>query len=410
MSEQPKASHLHRTLSAPKLWALMVGMVISGQYFGWSYGIAAVSHLSSFFAAVFFVIVFYVGLTLSCAELSGFIPSSGGPSAYAQRAFGSCAAMLAGFACLLEFFCAVPAIALSLGSYVHMIIPYVSPKLVAVLAILLVLLINAAKVERMALIELVATVFALVGLLVYYGFGIHAIAHLSTIHFSWVLDFKQAAAAVPFAIWLFLAIEGGVMTAEEMKNPRQTLLRGFVAALLTLVLCTVLTVAITAVLAGRMAATTDAPLLQTLQQLHLPGASSAACVVAVLGLFGLFASLNGITLAYSRQVYALSRAGYLPKALSRLSRNEVPWLALVLPGLLVLVIALSSKIAQMLVALSVLGAMVVYLFVFASLFKLRIVAKQAVRGFKVNLALALVAAALACVFVVLIVRFVVFSA
>ncbi|MEX5538957.1 ethanolamine permease, partial [Pseudomonas syringae] len=37
-----------------------------------------------------------------------------------------------------------------------------------------------------------------------------------------------------------------------------------------------------------------------------------------IGLFGLVASFHGIILGYSRQIYALGRAGFLPQGLAKL--------------------------------------------------------------------------------------------
>jgi ethanolamine permease len=42
-------------------------------------------------------------------------------------------------------------------------------------------------------------------------------------------------AAIPFAIWFFLAIEGAAMAAEEAKDPSRTIPRAYVAGILTLV-------------------------------------------------------------------------------------------------------------------------------------------------------------------------------
>ena len=48
-------------------------------------------------------------------------------------------------------------------------------------------------------------------------------------------------AAIPFAIWFFLAIEGVANVAEEAINPQRTMLIGFGSAILTLVILCVLT-------------------------------------------------------------------------------------------------------------------------------------------------------------------------
>lgn len=400
MSEQP---HLHKTLTPLKLWALMVGMVISGQYFGWSYGIGLVHSLGNYFYAVVLVVVFYIALTLSCAELASFIPLAGGPSAYARRAFGKSAGVIAGFACLLEFICAVPAIAVSLGGYVHILLPMLSAKIITLLAILLVLAVNSFKVENMATIELFATLLALIGLAIYYAFGLHTIAQLPSQTMSFAIHPHEILLAIPFSIWLFLAIEGGVMGAEEMRDPKRTIIIGFVAALTTLVVCTVLTVGITAKLSGHLAASTDSPLPAALLRYSGYLNTIAARLIVIFGFFGLFASMNGITMAYSRQVYALSRAGVLPAFLSRLNASDVPLWALIIPGFLVIILALCASIGEFLVTLSVLGAVLMYLIIFISLIKLRRSEPKTQRPFKVVMPLAVLGIGLAVIFLLAIV-------
>ena len=50
--------------------------------------------------------------------------------------------------------------------------------------------------------------------------------------------------------------------------------------------------------------------------------------VNLIGLAGLIASFFSIIYAYSRQIFALSRAGYLPRSLSLTNKNKAPVLAL----------------------------------------------------------------------------------
>lgn len=54
------------------------------------------------------------------------------------------------------------------------------------------------------------------------------------------------------------------------------------------------------------------------------GDSGAAKAVNYIGLAGLVASFFSIMYAYSRQTFALSRAGYLPKNLSVTNKRKAP--------------------------------------------------------------------------------------
>ena len=92
---------------------------------------------------------------------------------------------------------------------------------------------------------------------------------------------------------------------------------------------------------------------------------------ASLGLFGLIASFHCNTIGYSRQVFALARAGYLPKFLSHINqRFQTPHWALIMGGLVGFVAIFSGTTSQIII-LSVLGATVMYAISMLSLLRLR---------------------------------------
>ena len=73
----------------------------------------------------------YTTFIFSFTELTTAIPHAGGPFAYARRAFGPTGGYVAGFATLVEFVFAPPAIALAIGAYLNVQFPALDPKLVA---------------------------------------------------------------------------------------------------------------------------------------------------------------------------------------------------------------------------------------------------------------------------------------
>src|SRR6476659_1167094 len=122
MSKQTTA--LKKVLKPVHLWALAVGLVISGEYFGWNYG-WVVAGTMGFLIATLLVTVLYITFIFSFTELTTSIPHAGGPFAYAYKAFGPIGALISGYATLIEFVFAPPAIAFALGSYVHFLFPAV---------------------------------------------------------------------------------------------------------------------------------------------------------------------------------------------------------------------------------------------------------------------------------------------
>src|SRR6476619_895486 len=122
MSKQTTA--LKKVLKPVHLWAIAVGLVISVEYFGWNYG-CGVAGTIGFLIATLLVTVLYITFIFSFTELTTSIPHAGGPFACSYKAFGPLGALIAGYATLIEFVFAPPAIAFALGSYVHFLFPAV---------------------------------------------------------------------------------------------------------------------------------------------------------------------------------------------------------------------------------------------------------------------------------------------
>jgi ethanolamine permease len=371
--EQHAPEHLKRVLKPIHLWAIAVGMVISGQYFGWSYGLESGGPIGLIIAVVI-VTIFYTTFIFSYAELSTAIPHAGGPSAYARKAMGPFAGFMTGFACLIEFVFAPPAIALAVGGYIHFLIPGVPAMLATVVAFSFFIVLNLFGVKTAAVFELIVTVIAIIGLVIYDGAGISHV-NMANIMTQPALPngIMGIFAAVPFAIWFYLAVEGGAMAAEEVENPQKDIPKGFISGILTLMILTVFTLIITAGIANY--ATTDVAKVDFPLPLALSGIYGAESmipkIVSFIGLFGLVASLHGIIIGYSRQTFALARSGYLPQFLAVLSpKKKVPYMAIIVPGI-VGILATLGGLANVVIIISAFGAVVLYILSMITWFQLR---------------------------------------
>ncbi|MCW7538347.1 ethanolamine permease [Aquabacterium sp. A7-Y] len=381
--QQPQ---LKPTLNAWHLWGLAVGLVISGEYFGWSYGWASAGTLG-FLVTSLVVATMYTTFIFSFTELSTAIPHAGGPFAYARRAFGPTGGFVAGFATLVEFVFAPPAIALAIGAYLNVQFPAVDPKLMAVGAYLVFMTLNIIGVRTAATFELFVTVLAIFELLVFMGVVAPGFSVSRFAAGGWAGQdgFSIAAipgmfAAIPFAIWFFLAIEGVAMAAEEARDPRRTIPIAYIAGILTL-LALALGVMVFAGGVGdwRQLANINDPLPQAMKA--VVGADSGWLHMLVwIGLFGLVASFHGIIIGYSRQIFALGREGYLPRALAAVHpRFGTPWVAVLAGGAVGIAAIFSDNLITLggqtltanIVTMAVLGAIVMYIMSMASLFALR---------------------------------------
>ena len=388
---------LSKSLGTLELWGIAVGLVISGEYFGWSYGWASAGTIG-FLVTTFFVALMYTTFIFSFTELTTSIPHAGGPFEYSRRAFGPTGGYIAGFATLVEFVFAPPAIALAIGAYVNVQFPALDPKLIAVGAYVVFMSLNIMGVHIAAMFELGVTLLAIFELLVFMGVVAPGFSFANFVKGGWSGqdNFSMGAlpgifAAIPFAIWFFLAIEGVAMAAEEAKTPKKSIPIAYIGGILTLVVLAT-GVMIFAGGAGdwtKLSNIND-PLPQAMK--IIVGENSGWLHMLVwLGLFGLIASFHGIILGYSRQIYALSRSGYLPEFLERVHpTRHTPYVAILAGGVVGIAAIFSDELIKIggqtltanIVTMSVFGAIVMYIMSMASLFKLRVSEPNLDRSFR----------------------------
>lgn len=373
---------LKKVIRPIHLWAIAVGLVISGEYFGWNYG-WGVAGTVGFLVATIIITVLYITFIFSFTELTTSIPHAGGPFAYSYKAFGPLGGLIAGYATLIEFLFATPAIAFALGNYVHFLHPSLPVLGTGIACYLIFTGINLLGMKESAAFTLVVTLLAVGELLIYMGIVAPSFKASNFFHNAMPFGWGGVFAALPFAIWLYVCIEGVAMVAEEVKDPAKTIPKGYISGILTLMLLAVAVMVFTGGITNwQLLSTIDYPLPESIG-IVLGKNSGITKLFAGIGLFGLIASFHSIIIGYSRQLYAQARSGYLPGILARVNRRHgTPHWSLV-AGALFGIAALCIGKTDQLVVLSVLGAVVMYVMSMVSLFVLRTKAPELHRPFKV---------------------------
>ncbi|MFH6983114.1 ethanolamine permease [Marinoscillum luteum] len=397
-----------KTLGPLMLWGLGVGYVISGMYFGWNLGLAEGGTLG-LAIATFFIIIMYLTFTFSYTELACAIPKAGGAFDYADRALGKKLGFLAGMAQNVEFIFAPPAIAAAIGAYFNIFFPQIDTLYIAILAYLLFTGLNILGVRAAAIFELVITVLAVLELLIFAGVCLpHMKVENLTLN-ALPNGFQGAFAAIPFAIWFFLAIEGVANVAEEAKNPQRSILIGFGSAIFTLVVLCLLTFVSAVGVDGwesivyppGSTEASDSPLPLALAKI-VGDSHLLYHLLITVGLFGLVASFHGIILAAGRSTFEFGRVGYIPKSLGKVHpKTLTPANALVVNMLIGIVALLTGKTGEI-ITIACFGALTLYIVSMFSFFALRKNEPDLDRPFKVPLypffpACALIIASLALV-------------
>jgi len=385
-NDQPK---LKRTLGPLMLWGLGVGYVISGMYFGWNLGLEKGGTLGLAIATGF-IIIMYLCFTFSYTELACAIPKAGGAFDYAIRGLGRDWGFLGGMAQNIEFIFAPPAIAFAIGAYLNLFIPGVPIIAIAIIAYLLFTALNIYGVKAAASFELIITIIAVLELLIFAGASLPAFEWENMTHNALPHGYAGAFAAIPFAIWFFLAIEGVANVAEETVNPQRNILIGFGSAILTLVVLCILTFSASVGVAGWEgvvyaapgAEASDSPLPLALAQIYGKNHILYTLVTSI-GLFGLVASFHGIILAAGRSTFEFGRVGYAPKFLGKIHpKFRTPSNALILNTVIGIIALFSGRTGEI-ITIACFGALTLYIVSMVAMFNLRKKEPNLVRPFKV---------------------------
>jgi ethanolamine permease len=369
MTDQRK-EHLKKALKPVHLWAIAVGLVISGEYFGWNLG-WGVAGTIGFLIATLVITLMYITFIFSYTELTTSIPHAGGAFAYAYRAMGPVAGLIAGYATLIDFLFATPAIAFALGSYLHFLNSGIPVLQSAIAFNVLFMIINIWGVRESAWFSVFITILAVAELLLFMGIISPRFKMTNYLSHPMPFGWSGVFAALPFAVWFYLAIEGVAMVAEEVQEPKRNIPKGYLYGIGTLMFLALGVMVLTGGITDwRKLSNLDYPLPEAIATV-LGKTNGLTKIFASIGLFGLIASFHGTILASSRQVYAMARSTYLPGFLAAVNhRFKTPHWAIIAGGIVSFIALYTGSTAQIII-LSVMGAVLMYIMSMISLFILR---------------------------------------
>jgi ethanolamine permease len=370
------STHLKKSLSPILLWGLGVGYVISGMYFGWNIGLDKGGTLGLGIATVF-ILIMYITFSLSYSELACAIPKAGGVFDYVGRAFGKDLGFVAGMAQWIEFVFAPPAIALGIGAYFHILYPAVDELVFAIVAYFIFTAINIIGVKISATFELIITIIAVAELSLFASLTLphFQLQNLQTNPFPHGIE--GIFAAIPFAIWFFLGMEGIANVAEETIDPQKNITKAFMYSMATLGLLAAMTFCAAIGVGGwekvvydSAGKVSDSPLPMALGQITGNSGLMYHMLVSV-GLFGFVASFNGLLLAAGRVTYEFGKVGQFPRVLGEVHpKFNTPHWALV-ANMVLGIFALFTKRTGDIITLSVFGAITLYIFSCLAIIRLR---------------------------------------
>ena len=380
---------LQRHARVLHLWALGVGAVISGEYFGWNFGLDAGGFWGLSIATIVITIM-YFGLVYSIAEMSPALPHTGAAYSFARSSWGPYGGYITGLAENMEYILTPAVIVVGVGGYLDAIFPGVLPQ--PVWWAICYLVFTGLNIWGVAISFRFAVLITLMAIAILLVFYISAIPYVDFTR--WALAVQPTPgntsllpkgifgifAALPFAIWFYLAIEELPLAAEETMDPKRDIPKGIILGMITL---TVLAFAVlffnSAISPGAaVIGTSSAPLNDGFKTIFGKGIGTA--VLSLIALAGLIASFHTIIFAYGRQIYSLSRAGYFPRFFSlTLKERKTPHIALItgsvmgfLTALVIFLLPKESPAGAILLNMAVFGAVISYALQMLSFILLRI--------------------------------------
>ncbi len=371
------------------IWALGVGIVVCGQYFGWNLGLKNNGPVAMLIASLI-VCLLFLAWVLTLSELAVAMPRAGGPLDYGRRAGGRWLGFLMGWSMFLECLFGGVATALAAGKYVAFLLAPDAPDPGVAVAVGLSIvfaffLLQARGVKEQARTLTVMTWLGLAGLAVFW------VAALT--NFSWARVWAESPIpaakgwgtvldAIPFALWWLIIIEAAALAAEESREPARTVPRGLTLSILTVIVLVVVTT-VTACgaipfqeIAEKDGIAVDYPLAEVVRR--IPAGTSPLLVYGfgTVALFGLLASYHGLLFGSGRQLFALGRGGCVPAALGMISAgHRAPVTALAACSLVTAALVVSNLWFDQVIASAVLvaglAALVLYVLSMGSLLRLR---------------------------------------
>jgi len=393
---------LTRSAGVWGLWGLAIAAVISGDFSGWNFGVAA-GGFGGLLVAFLILVVMYYGLMFAIGEMSSAMPHSGGAYSFARKAMGPWGGFVTGLAETIEYVATTAVVVFFSAAYLNGVTAeLLNLDLTGNMWIWYVVL-YAVFVGLNSLGSAISFKFSIVVSIISLGIIVlFSVMVLLSGKIDWSMLWNIPADgsagsswflphgimgilfAIPFGVWLFLGIEELPLAAEEAHNPTKDIPRAGFWARGTLIVTGLLVMFInTGILGAEATGAAGEPLLDGFRAVVGDG---WAAVLGIFALIGLLASLQGIMFAYGRNMYSLSRAGYYFRGLSVTGKNKTPWLALLVGGIIGLAAlvlldyltatdttgAISGVAGAIILNIAVWGAMLAYLMQMISFIILRV--------------------------------------
>lgn len=264
-------------------------------------------------------------LALVFANLGRRYPRTGGPYAYAHRAFGEFVGFETAWGYWIAAWVGNAAIATAFVGYLAVFAPTVATNhllgaLVALAIIWTLTFVNIAGVRQGGIVQVATTVLKFVPLL---AIGVIGLFFMKGGNFHPFVagtggSLKGITTAAALTLWAFIGLESSTVPAEEVKDPERNIPRStIIGTVSTTALYVLATIAVMGIIPMATLANSTSPFADAARTIfNTAWVGKAIAVVAMISTFG---ALNGWILLQGRVPLAAAQDGLFPKQFAKLS-------------------------------------------------------------------------------------------
>ncbi len=362
---------LNKELNPKHLVAFSIGTTAIGYFTQWSSSIK-VAGFAGIAAAFIIIALNYLVFFRVLSKFSAAFPYAGGPYAYARQGLNTLGGYLAGVASALQYICMSTFVLVLVKDYLSSNYHGINSKYFVLISYLILLAVHVLGIRVSSIFQIFLTSSMLSGLIIF-SLGSSPVVTLDNLANSPLLvnGWQGILTILPTTMWFFMGLESITVSAEETTKPQRDLPSSLMVSL-GLAFIFSLSVCFLGVGAVSVDRLTDAayPLLFVLREVQGHDIVLLTTFSALI-LMVFFSSLLGLGNGSSRQVFALARAGYLPRLLCRThTRGQTPYIAILIPGLLSILLTYFCSLRALIPAI-IFCAVMVQILVTVSFIKVR---------------------------------------
>ena len=352
-----------RILGPMHVWALGVGIVLVGEFMGWNFTIARGGSIGSIIA-VWTMAIMYIAIVMMTNEMSSVMPESGGQYTMAKFLLGPLAAFNVGLMAVLEYAMLEAADVVVVGDILKSLHPDINVLPFIILSLVFLTWMNYRGVYGTLTLNFIITAIAFISVLVLLFSTNFYDPRASLIKLEQMTNglpygFLGVLAAMQFAIWFFLGIEGTAMATTECRSAERSMPLGSILGLLTLLIgATVTWYVCSGLIDAKTLGVSPYPLYEA--------AVATGKLYTVIALFvgtllSCLASANGCINDASRAWSALSRDGMLPDVFSKIHpKYKTPYRSILFLMPISLAFAFTGMLDQI-ITFSIFSALLIYI-------------------------------------------------